>query len=651
MSLRTKILYILVAVVTLYAAVDNGILRFVAAHLFERLEEQEADQDMQSVLASVEAELTNLEESARIWGSMDQTLRFATLMSAPERAEFIAAELGARALGAADVDLLYFCSEDGSVLWSLVLDPTTRAPLKLTETLPSQRLINSPLLLVPTGQDSIRGLMTTKEAGPILISSVPILGHDGDGLSAEDGSAFRRFRNGNVILGRFIDAELRAEMGTASNCELKVFSPGNEQRAGERGGLLDGLTSMEFETASLVGEDDNLHVFASLLDLRTRTPLVLEAIMDRKFTRLGKRAVDYALLSTIGSILLILFVLLRLLSRFVLSPLGTLTHKALEIGRTDNPTIRVGMQRSDEIGQLANEFDSMLEKLADSRAQVVKTARKAGMSEIATGVLHNVGNVLNSVNVSASLVSKKAKSMSVGDLQGLVQVLDEHGDNLADFIGSDPRGEHLLPFLKEVAEGLGAQQASMLEELGTLTSGIDHIADLVRAQQSFAGAKGVLEYADLAEEVEHALHICQQSIGFTDSVEIVREFETLGSLQVDKHKLMEILVNLIQNAHQALGESNQEHKRICLRILSVEAQMARVEVEDNGMGILPKNLVSVFNHGFTTKADGHGFGLHVSANAATEMNASLQVRSAGPDLGATFFLDIPTASKEFLGAA
>src|SRR5262245_44766229 len=155
------------------------------------------------------------------------------------------------------------------------------------------------------------------------------------------------------------------------------------------------------------------------------------------------------------------------------------------------------MPRKDEIGQLAGEFDRMLEKLARSREQVIETARLAGMSEIATGVLHNVGNVLNSVNVAANLASTRAQELSTGDLEMLVKVLEQHQTDLSAFVGRDPRGKHLVPFLSELTRALGTQKTSLQDELRSLNQGIEHIAELVRAQQSYAGQKGVFERTSL----------------------------------------------------------------------------------------------------------------------------------------------------------
>jgi C4-dicarboxylate-specific signal transduction histidine kinase len=226
--------------------------------------------------------------------------------------------------------------------------------------------------------------------------------------------------------------------------------------------------------------------------------------------------------------------------------------------------------------------------------------------------------------------------------------MNQHVHDLGDFVSNHPKGKALLPVLNEVVAELESQKGSLLSELGSLGQGIDHIADLVRSQQSYAGTKGVFELAKLDRQVEAALKILQQAYGTEDGVRIVREFEELPQVHVDKHKLMEILVNVLQNARQALAEVERPDKRITVRIARA-GQLARIEVEDNGPGITAENLSRIFNHGFTTKKDGHGFGLHVSANAATEMGASLTARSDGPGQGATFVLAIPIQSAKEQG--
>ena len=324
-------------------------------------------------------------------------------------------------------------------------------------------------------------------------------------------------------------------------------------------------------------------------------------------------------------------------------PLSQLTDTAIEIGKTDDVSVRIGMERSDEIGLLSGEFDGMMAKLEKSRAELVETARLAGMSEVATGVLHNVGNVLNSVNVSTNLVASQIESLSIDDLEQMLQVLNDNEQDLAKFVTEDPRGKHFLPFLRELQQELKGQKISIREELAALIEGIHHIIDLVRSQQSYAGRAGVQEPVALSSQLDAAFSITAQSYAPEAQIEIAREFAELPKVLIDRQKLLEILVNLIQNARQSLDESGVPDKRITLRCHRAEGDRVRLEVEDNGLGIAPENLTRLFQSGFTTKADGHGFGLHISANAATEMGGRLWAESPGPGLGATFIVELPLA--------
>ena len=649
MSLRSKIVLILVTVVVLYASVESVTSRLLASRFFSRWERQEAAKDLHNVRARLDDVLTVLSGKARVWAGLDGLGRFV----AGEDPTFVQEDLGSRALEDAGVDLFYVCDADGRVRWGSVIDPTTRQPLRLPE-FPREALASGhPALRFRDAQDENAGVLMTR-VHPLLFCSRPITAGDADPWSGA-GDA-RRPAQGTLILGRFLGPELRQSIvgGAAPDA-----STSDEVAAVRRVELLESndpdlppeVTRSDEPRVLLVGADGLLHAYERISALRTGEPIVLHVGMERTIEAHKRSSVNYLLLTTLIGGCLILLVLLRVLQHIVVAPLSTLTSKAVEIGRRDDTTIRVGLQRADEIGQLAGEFDRMLGKLARSREQVIETARKAGMSEIATGVLHNVGNVLNSVNVAANLATKKTEELSLGDLEMLVKVLKVHESDLAAFMGQDPRGKHLVPFMTELAETLRTQHRSLQDELRALNQGIEHIAELVRAQQSHAGSKGVFEPAVLSEQLEAALSICKQALDACGELRIERDFSELPSVRVDKHKLMEILVNVIQNAGQALIEKGAADKRLTLRLTRPDERTARIEVRDNGVGIPRENLTRIFQHGFTTKKDGHGFGLHVSANAATEMGAKLHAESDGPSRGAAFFLDIPIETEVALQAA
>jgi signal transduction histidine kinase len=641
MSLKSKIVLILSFVVGCWALADNLLQRSMVQRGFTALERSEGRADLERAVASIQREVDELESQARGWASWGATRR----QIAGDPSEAGEAQLQPRVLAEAGLDLLYLCDAGGAVVWGRIEAPGGDEPIALRD-LPAQRISPSSPLLRPralpneAGESEERGAsgLLVTERGPLLVSAQPV-------RSPEGGQ-----RQGTLVLGRFLDPALARRLGDRVHVSFETWPLQPELLPARERELFDRITASPIPVLDVVEERDVLHVYTTLPDLRRVPALLLRAEIGRGIVASGREVVRYGQLSTVGTGLLILFVLLQLLQRIVIAPVGRLTRHTVEIGRTDDTSRKLAMDRGDEIGLLSREFDRMMDKLAESRAQNVRTARAAGMSEIATGVLHNVGNVLNSVNVSANLASRRTEQLSVRDLETMVGVLKENGGDLASFFANDPRAAHLLPFLEEVTSTLGDQRGSIAEELASLRTGIEHIAELVRAQQSYAGTKGVFESASLQEQLDAAVKMCAQAYGARDDIEIVREYGEVPRVRVDKHKLMEILVNLVQNARQALLESDTEPKRIVLRTTLAPGGRARAEVCDNGPGIAPENLTRVFQHGFTTKKDGHGFGLHVSANAATEMSSTLRAQSDGIGKGATFVLEVPVQEEAALAA-
>ena len=267
-------------------------------------------------------------------------------------------------------------------------------------------------------------------------------------------------------------------------------------------------------------------------------------------------------------------------------------------------------------------------------------SRQAGMAEIATTVLHNVGNVLNSVNVSAELVSSQMRTSKAQGLGKVAQLMNEHVNDLSDFLTKDHKGKMLPNYLLKLAEVVTAEQQSIIEELGQLTKGIDHIKTIVAAQQSYAVAVSIVETVPVPELIEDALRMSGGSLS-RQEVTVVKEMADLPLLSLDRHRVLLILVNLIRNAKQALDGVTDRSPCITFGTSLADGPVLRITVADNGNGITPEHLARIFSHGFTTRKDGHGFGLHSCALAAQEMGGSLNVHSDGAGQGATFTLDIP----------
>ncbi len=281
--------------------------------------------------------------------------------------------------------------------------------------------------------------------------------------------------------------------------------------------------------------------------------------------------------------------------------------------------------------------EEQLEKL---NKQLMDTSRRAGMAEVATGVLHNVGNVLNSVNVSSLLITEKLRKSRVAHLVPVSEALRDNADNLGEFITKDPKGSKIPGFIASLADRLGSEQAELLREAEGLAKNIAHIKDIVAVQQDYAKVSGVVEVLPAAMLVEDALEMNGAAFD-RHHIELTRAFDEVPNVRVEKHKVLQILVNVLRNAKYAVSESRRLDKRITVSINRNGNNCVKISVADNGIGIAPEILSRIFAHGFTTKTDGHGFGLHCAALAATEMGGSLAAHSAGVDQGATFTLELP----------
>ena len=290
------------------------------------------------------------------------------------------------------------------------------------------------------------------------------------------------------------------------------------------------------------------------------------------------------------------------------------------------------------------------EELEHANAALIDSSRHAGMAEVATGVLHNVGNVLNSVNVSGNVISERLRRSKVIELGKVAGLLTLQKADFIGFVTTDPRGPHIPELISRVAEALREEHRDLIEEVESITRNIGHIKEIVAMQQGFAKGAGHVETLAIQSLVDDAIKINAMQLS-RHHVAVLQAYEVVPQVQADKHLVLQILVNLLRNAQQAIQESGREERRIVVRIQGNGGETVRVIVQDTGGGIAPENLTRIFSHGFTTKKTGHGFGLHSSALAATGMGGALSAHSDGPGTGATFTLELPVFNATPAAAA
>jgi signal transduction histidine kinase len=283
-------------------------------------------------------------------------------------------------------------------------------------------------------------------------------------------------------------------------------------------------------------------------------------------------------------------------------------------------------------------------QLRDAHAQLMRSARKAGMAEVATGVLHNVGNILNSVNTSCSLLESSLRGSRLGMLGQAVSMLVPRADDLPTYFAEDIRGRELPKYLVALAEHLEQERAEFSAEVQGIRKNIEHIKEIVRVQQKHATGSVDPERFTVDAIVKDAIGVVQNAF-VKAGVGIETELAPLPPCWLRKHEVMQLLVNLLQNALQATMAAEVSEPLVRIRAERLSEDMAKIEVSDNGVGIAAETMPQLFRFGFTTRRDGHGFGLHSAANSARGMGGILSVESAGLGKGATFVFQFPFQAR------
>ncbi len=278
-------------------------------------------------------------------------------------------------------------------------------------------------------------------------------------------------------------------------------------------------------------------------------------------------------------------------------------------------------------------------ELAELNKRLVEAANEAGRADIAASVLHNVGNILNSVLTSSQTIKGVLTGSRIKGFEKANALLRENIDNIEDFIVNNPKGKKLLEYYINLEEVLREENEYLSEHSDRLSEKIDLIKDVIVAQQAYASGFSQTEEMDLKKIIEDALTIQSLSI-LNHSIDIVKEYEEVLPVNVQKAKFIHVLVNLLKNSKAAMADNDPENKTITIS-LNREDKNIRLKVSDTGCGITKEELKKIFTHGFTTKKGGHGFGLHSCANYMTEMGGAMWAESDGRGKGASFVLEFP----------
>ncbi|MGV3605613.1 MAG: sensor histidine kinase [Planctomycetaceae bacterium] len=282
----------------------------------------------------------------------------------------------------------------------------------------------------------------------------------------------------------------------------------------------------------------------------------------------------------------------------------------------------------------------------DSSPNLVESAHRAGRAEVASEVLHNVGNVLNTLNISISQLLELHERSPVTTVCEVLHLMDQQGESLPQFLVDDARGRKIQQHLPLFEQLLSQERAQVQTELQTLQKQCLHLREIIASQQVHSQRAILLEVVALPTLAETAIDLAKESLQ-THKIQLQRCISTQEIGSIAKTKLLQVMVNLIRNACEATANLPEQSREIKLHLHSEpvrgQSMMRKVffSVDDNGHGIAADDLTRIFAYGFTTKTNGHGFGLHSCANAMAEMGGSISAFSPGLGQGATFTITFP----------
>jgi sensor domain CHASE-containing protein len=629
MSLQSRVVSLILAVFLAFAAIDFGIQRAFILPSFDALEREEADKNLQRGVQALARVVDHLSVSATDWANWDDIYRFVQ-----DRNEgFIESNLNREAMQSLKVDLLYIYTGAGDTVWGKVYDEESGEELTLE---PFARGLppGHPLRSLKQPGDEVRGVLLT-DRGPLALAARPVL------TSAMEGPV-----QGAVVLGRLVDEALIADLADQARVQLSLVPVQNNGLSPDEAEV---VTRLGVSGASLIHTGDGVdRVYGVIPDLHGAPALLARVDVPKVISARGRDAVRYAVLSLAAAGLVIVVVLVAGLRRMVLEPTRRLTAHAVALGERDDLSARVALDRSDELGVLAREFNRMVERLADARRRLLEQSYHSGVAEMASGVLHNVGNALTPLAVQADGLTRTLRAAPLAELDMALGEL-ARGD-------SDPgRRADLVQFAGMAGRELAQCLAQAETDAAALGRQVEHIGQILADQERFSRAPRVLESLGLDELVTQSLALVGEGVRSRLTVALDPSVAAVGNGRTSRVALQQVLVNLVVNAAESVERQGRERGSLRIRVAADDRGgrgTVDLELADDGAGISPEHLERIFERGFSTKPGkrASGLGLHWSANTVSALGGRLYAESDGPGKGAQFHLVLPWTDSAFDGA-
>lgn len=626
MSLKSKIGLILVLIFVLYGVIDFGIQRFIIFPSFISLEREEAIKNSKRSVEAIQREIHHLDSLCHDWAAWDDTYEFAKTRSK----EYIEENVPQIVFPDNDLNLIYYYDTDGSVIWGEIHDLEKEELMYLPDFSEDSLPKTHPLLSFKTRKEplsevTVKGVRMT-EKGPMLIASRPILTNNNEGPI-----------RGALIMGRFLNDNIVKTLIEQTQVDFKVFPIQSGSLPEPIKDIPNRFTDKSSHLIEISG-DDYLDTYTTFPDIKGDTALLIRSKLPRKIAAEGYATIRYAMCSVLIAGLGVLIVMLLLLQKTVLKPITELKNHTLSVAKTGDLSTRLFMQRRDEIGTLASEFDNMLGQLSEARSRLLEQSYYSGLAEMASGILHNARNILTPMVGQISNMRERIKNAPLDNIKKSVAELE--GDDL------DPDRERPLNRYLQLGSG---QMVELIQETDHQLEKVSHyiaqIEDILAEQDKLSHSERALEPLRLEKILQRALTLIPQEHQDTVSIKIDSGISELPMVSAEQISLIQVFTNLFNNAAESILRTGRQAGNILVNGTvdsNGDKEMIHVEIRDDGEGIETDMLTRIFDRDYSDKkSKSSGMGLHWCGNVLSAMNGNLYAESDGIGRGACFHLRIP----------
>jgi signal transduction histidine kinase len=522
--------------------------------------------------------------------------------------------------------------KSGTAVWTQGFDLQEEKQVDLGA-LTGDRLANGhPLLQHPQLTSEVKGLIGTPH-GPLLVFAKPILTNDLKGPPA-----------GTIIMGRFLDKSAVARLADQTKLPLNILSADKQAPSNWIGSARKGLAHSKID---LVEGTDHWQAHSTLSDLYGHPILRIQVDTSRDISSRGAAAVNASLYSLGITGLMMMAVMLWLLQRAVLRPISTLSEHALKIGADDNLDTHLDLKRKDEVGLLARTFDDMVDRLAEVRRRLIDQSYHSGVAEMASGVLHNIGNSITPLKVKLSALQSDLGATSVAEMEQAAAEL------ASPDTPAERRGD-LAKFMELAGVELAGLVKTSREEVVEAAQQVVHVQEILADQERFSRSARVMESVDMAAVIDGAAVGLSPEMKSAMQIEIAPSVTETGAVVGTRAALQQVATNLLVNAAESILSTDSGKGKVTVKATQEELQgqpATHLQIEDDGAGIQPENLERLFERGFSTKdRNGSGHGLHWSANTVKTLNGRITAQSEGVGCGACLHIWLPSDQKSAVQA-